>query len=521
MKRILNLFIFNVLVTSFGFAQTTQRTTFLNVLNNLAKTNNLELSYSSDLVNLNDSTEFVFSKNLDSCIVQVEKLSRLKIQINNSHLIVLPIPKLIHLSGLVIDSNTKETLPHAHLLIKNAGAGTITNQEGKFDFKISSQMAGNEIQFSFLGYKNGSFKIPNSDIHSIIVELEPKPYTLSDIYILPKGTQAVDFVKKAVKNIKRNYHRSTIQMEAFYRNTSFSNGKASQLIEAALLIEDKGINNTSTSGKIELQEIRKSSNYLIPRPKKYKFFEKFWGHKNFIHRCYNKNMVRFYRGDLWFKPLLSYNDFIYEFEGSLWLDSVKVYKIKYIWNALLPDGKRVTEHEQHGKTGGYFYIGAKDFAILKIEQKAWPGLDSPWKKLEPNQISKTPNEVCYQKINGKYYLKYITGISSPNGSSGEFENDNGNRENLIFKTRQWAEEILLVTQIQTDRKEFDKIKYREKLANDENSYRKKYTYNAEFWKNYNVLKENPIEEKFIKEMEWEKSLDMQFEENSLNDAQNK
>jgi hypothetical protein len=519
MKRILNLFILNVLVTSFGFTQTAQKTTFLNVLNSLAKTNNLELSYSSDLVNLNDSTEFVFSKNLDSCIVQVEKVSRLKIQINNSHLIVLPIPKLIHLSGLVIDSKTKETLPHAHLLIKNAGAGTITNQEGKFDFKISSQMAGNEIQFSFLGYKNGSFKIPNSDIDSVIVELEPKPYTLSDIYILPKGTQAVDFVKKAVKNIKRNYHRSTIQMEAFYRNTSFSNGKASQLIEAALLIEDKGIDNNSTSGKIELQEIRKSSNYLIPQPKKYEIYEKFWGHKNFIHRCYNKNMVRFHKEDWWFKPLLAYNDFIYEFEGSLWLDSVKVYKIKYIWNAMLPDGKRVTEHENVSETGGYFYIGAKDFAILKIEQKSWRHVNSPRNKLGNNQKSKTPNEICYQKINGKYYLKYISGIASPNGSFVEIENDNGNGEDYTIKTLQWAEEILLVTQIQTDRKEFDKIKYREKLANDENSYRKKYNYNAEFWKNYNVLKENPMEEKFIKEMEWEKSLDIQFEENSSNDAQ--
>lgn len=518
MKRILNLFILNVLVSSFGFAQTAQRTTFFNVLNNLAKTNHLELSYSSDLVNLNDSTEFAFSKNLDSCIVQVEKLSRLKIQINNSHLIILPIPKLIHLSGLVIDLNTKETLPHAHLLVKNAGAGTITNQEGKFDFKISSQMAGNEIQFSFLGYKNGSFRIPNSDIDSVIIELEPTPYTLGDIYILPKGTQAVDFVKKAVKNIKRNYHRATIQMEAFYRNTSFSNGKASQLIEAALLIEDKGIDNNSTSGKIELKEMRKSSNYLIPQPKKYEIFEKFWGHKNFIHRCYNKNMVRFYREDWWFSPLTKYEDFKYEFEGSLWLDSVKVYKIKYIWNAMLPDGKRVTERENVNELGGYIYIGAKDFAILKIEQKTWRHKNSPWNKLENNQRSNTPREICYQKINGKYYLKYITGISSPNGSFGEFENDNGNREDLIIKTLQWAEEILLVTQIQTDRKEFDKINYREKLANDENSYRIKYNYNAEFWKNYNVLKENPMEEKFIKEMEWEKSLDIQFEENSSNNA---
>lgn len=520
MKQILNILILSALTTSLSFAQSTQKTTFLNVLTDLAKTNKLELSYSSDFVNLKDSTCFDFSNNIDSCIIQVEKLTQLKIQTSSSHLIVLPAPKLIHLSGLVIDSKTKETLPYAHLLIRDTGAGTITNMDGKFDFKISYQLVGEEIHFSFLGYKNGVFEIPNFDSDSLMIEMEPKPYTLSDVYVLPNGNEAVDIVKKAVKNIKRNYHRSTIQMEAFYRNTSFKNDTASQLIEAALLIEDKGIDNTSNSSKIELQEIRKSSNYLIPLPKKYEILEKFWGHKNFIHRCYNNNMVRFYRADWWFSPLTEYQDFKYEFEGSLWLDSVKVYKIKYIWDAMLPDGKRVTEHENIDESGGYFYMAVKDFAILKIERKTWPHLDSPWKKLENNQRSKTPNEICYQKINGKYYLKYITGISSPNGSFGEFENDNGNRKDLIIKTWQWAEEILLVTQIHTDRKEFDKIKHREKLARNENSYKTNYPYNAEFWRNYNVLKENPIEEKFIEEMEWEKSMEIQFKENASNHVEN-
>ncbi len=518
MKQVLNILILNALATTLCFAQPIQKTTFFNVLTNIAKTNSLELSYSSDLVNLNDSTCFVFSMNIDSCIIQVEKLTHLKIKTNTSHLIILPAPKLIHLSGLVIDSKTKETLPHAHLLIKNTGSGTITNIEGKFDFKISSLMAGNDIQFSFLGYKNGAFAIPDMDADSIIIEMEPKPYTLNDIYVLPNGTEAVDFVKRAVKNIKRNYHRSTIQMEAFYRNTSFSNGKASQLIEAALLIEDKGIDNTSTSSKIELQEIRKSSNYLIPMPKKYEILENFWGHKNFIHRCYNKNMVRFYRTDWWFEPLTEYNNFKYEFEGSLWLDSVKVYKIKYIWDAMLPDGKRVTEHEKHGETGGYFFINAKDYGILKIEQFS----TYAQKRNEKFDVNKSqrPYEIAYQKINGKYYLKYISGYTSPNGSFFEFEDLSVPTKDLKIKTWQWAEEILLVTQIHTDRKEFDKIKYREKLSRDENSYKTNYPYNAEFWRNYNVLKENPIEEKFIKEMEWEKSMELQFEENASNHVEN-
>lgn len=502
------------------YSQSLQQSTYLQILENLASDLKLELSYSSDLVSLSDSTDFQFSLNADSCISELQEQANLKITKTKTHLIVASkAPFYLNLKGKVIDDKTGEILPYANILVESAGRGTITNTDGEFDFRIQGRFAGNMVHFSFLGYETQKLEIPNTDTENLLIRMNPKPYLLGDIYVLPPGTQAVDIVKKAVKNIKRNYHRSTIQMEAFYRNTNFSNGKASQLIESALLIEDKGIDNANSSTKIELQEIRKSSNYLIPLPKKYEIFEKFWGHKNFIHRCYNKNIVRCYKEDWWFRPLMEYQDFKYKFEGLVWLDSVKVYKIKYIWNSMLPDGKRITEHENVSETGGYFYITIKDFAILKIETKTWHSKNSPWNKLENNQRSKTPSEICYQKINGKYYLKYITGVTAPNGSFGEFENDNGNREDLIIKTRQWAEEILLVTQIQTEHKEFDKIKYREKLTRDENSYRKNYPYNAGFWKNYNVLKQNPLEEKFIKEMEWEKSLDIQFDENSSNDAQ--
>lgn len=518
-KSITTLILLLITVIS-CFSQSLQQSTYLQILENLASGLKLELSFSSDLVSLSDSTDFQFSFNVDSCILELQEQAGLKITKTETHLIVASkAPFYLNLKGKVIDAKTGELLPYANILVESAGSGTITNTEGEFDFRIQGRFAGSLVLFSFLGYETLKLEIPNTDNENLLIKMNPKPYLLGDIYVLPRGTQAVDIVKKAVKNIKRNYHRSTIQMEAFYRNTNFSNGKASQLIEAALLIEDKGIDNTYSSTKIELQEIRKSSNYLIPKPKKFEILEKVWGHKNFIHRCYNKNMVRFYKENWWFKPLMEYQDFKYEFEGILWLDSVKVYKIKYIWNAMLPDGKRVTERENTSEIGGYFYITVKDYAILKIEKKTWHHKNSPWNKLENNQQSKTPSEICYQKINGKYYLKYISGVTAPNGSFGEFENDNGNLEDLIIINRQWAEEIFLVTQIQTDRKEFDKIKYREKLVSDENSYRKNYPYDAGFWKNYNVLKQNPVEEKFIKDMEWEKSLDIQFEENSSNDVQ--
>lgn len=522
MKKIFYIILLSFITISVCLGQLNEKITFLKVIENLAESLNLQLSYSPDLVFLSDTTNFVFSINPDTCITQLENQADIRIVKTDTHLIISPtVPTYIQLGGKVMDAITGVLLPYTNILIERAGTGTITNTEGEFDFKILGRFSGSEVVFSFLGYENQKIKIPQSGKNDFVIKMQPKPYTLSDVYVLAKGSQPVDIVKRAAKNIKRNYHRSTIQMEAFYRNINFRNDTAAQLIEAAVLIEDKGIDHSPKSTKIEIEEIRKSSNYLIPEKLKQRILEKFWGHKNIIHRCYDKNIVRNYKSDWWFGPLINFNDFKYEFVGFVWLDSIKVYKIKYIWNALLPDGKRRLEHENVIETGGCFYISTVDHGILKAE---WLGgasfLNYGENNIQSNFETSIRQVVGYQKINDKYYLKFVSGFTSPNGNPVEFEDSNAPREKLKTKRAQWAEEIMLVTRITTNRKEFDRIKYREKLKPNENSYKIGYPYNAEFWNNYSVLKKNPVEERLIKEMEWEKTLELQFEENSLRNAEN-
>ena len=352
--------------------------------------------------------------------------------------------------------------------------------------------------------------------------MTPKPYLLSDVYVLPNGTAAVDIVKRAVKNIKRNYARTTTQMEAFYRNTNYRDTIASQIVEAALLIQDRGINRPPETTRIQVEELRKSTSYLVPQSTKEKlafaFWDKAFGHRNMFYGAYG-NYVRNYRTSWWYKPLTDYKTFKYEFAGFEWLGSVKVYKIKFIYDKLQLDGKRASENKS-SEDGGYIYISSKDWGILKIE--SW------WKVLNNSHLTRittqgdfiTRKEMGYQKINGKYYLKYKTGFALPNGTFFVYENPDAPSKEKVVKERQWAEYMLLVTRVITNKKEMDKIRYREKLARDEHTYEVKYPYHPEFWKTYNILKENPVQAKFIQEMEWEKSMDIQFKENSSNYANN-
>ncbi len=522
MKKSISFLIVTILSIATCFGQT--QTTYLDVLKKLSDILTLELSYSADLVSLSDSTDFNFSPNPDSCLAELQEQTNLKITSTESHLIIASkTATYIHLQGKVMDAESGEILPYANILIEKAGTGTISNTNGEFDFKVQGRFAGSRVQFSFLGYDHQNLEIPFSDNSKLLIKLTPKPYTLADVYVLPNGNEAVDIVKRAIKNIKRNYDRNTFQLEAFYRNTNYRDTFATQLIESALLIEDKGISHEPSTTKIELVEIRKSKSYQIPWSKKheaaFKIMENYFGgHRNMIYRAY-ANHVRSYRSEWWYKPLTDYKTFKYEFAGFEWLDSVKVYKIKFIYDALWPDGTRASE-SKNSENAGYIYINSEDLAILKIE--SWMKFFGEHSKRfggkEESFFSKS--ETAFQKINGKYYLKYNSGTTMPNGKFMIYENPDAPDKEKVIKETQTAEYILLVTNVITDKNEMDKIRYREKLARDENTYKTSYPYNPQFWKNYNILKENPVEEKFIKEMEWEKSLDIQFEESSSNHAEN-
>lgn len=513
-----------IFVAVFCSTLQTQKRSYLDVLKSLASAENLELSYSPELVDLSETTSFKFSENTDTCLAELENHADIRISKTESHLIIVPAPPaIIELRGIVTDAQSGETLPYAHLLLKKTGSGTISNRQGIFSFKIAGKFAGEAITFSFLGYENTTMRVPYQNNDSLRVKMQAKPYTLADVYVLPNGNTAVDIVKRAVKNIKRNYHRTPAQIEMFYRNTNFRDSVASQLIEAVLLVEDKGITKPYSTTKVELKEARKSTNYLTPLSERWKkgrkIMEKmFGGHRNMFHRAVASNMVRQYKTDWWYKPLTDYETFKYEFEGFEWMDSVKVYKIKFIYDALWTNGKRASEIK-NSEDAGFIYISSEDWGILRIE-KYWKLFGEKAKKWKEPGDYLAKSEIDYQKVNGKYYVKYYKARTAPNGAFSVYENPDAPDKEKKIKERQWAEETLLVTQVTTNRKQFDKIKYREKLAKDENSYEVNYPYNAEFWKNYSVLKENPVEAHFIEEMEWEKSMDVQFEENSTNAENN-
>ncbi|MCU4156048.1 carboxypeptidase-like regulatory domain-containing protein [Carboxylicivirga sp. A043] len=497
-----------------------QKTTHF-YLDSVAQANQLELCFSEDMVNLQRT---IYppkdSLPLDDYLKRLAYESHLDIQLKGSNLIVTnPNEQTILVSGRLRDLNSNEPLPFAHILQRDWGTGSITNAEGGFELHVPSVLSGLPLEFSCMGYSDTTIIIPQGDSLNLNIALRPKPYNLNEVLVLPNGNTAEDLVRMACKRIKRNYHRKTAQMDAFYRRTGFRDSTFVQLIEAALLVEDKGIDMPSSTTKIKIREIRKSQNYLVPMDAKYKWaFERtekylFGGHRNMFYRAIG-NPVRTYKADWWFRPLVDYNTFKYEFEGAMWLDSTKVYKVKYEYDALYPNGKRASEVGDDF-FGGYIYINASDYGILKMNRvEEYYGDDKQKQVFRIGNKTLWDNEYSFQQINGKYYLKYIKDLDWSRAKSFIYENPDADDKDKKVKSRQWAEQLLVITNVVTERQQRERIRQKELLDRHENSYETNYPYNPEFWENYSMIKQKPLPGKAIEDLEWEKSLEIQFEENS-------
>jgi hypothetical protein len=113
--------------------------------------------------------------------------------------------------------------------------------------------------------------------------------------------------------------------------------------------------------------------------------------------------------------------------------------------------------------------------------------------------------VDYQKTGGKYYLSYIEWMTI-----GDF------RKSKIHEgktTGSYNFCSLMVSEVQTDKKEMAKVKPRQALNRKEDTDDVRRQYNERFWRNYNVLLATPLENKVIRDLTFEESLEQQFKKN--------
>jgi len=93
--------------------------------------------------------------------------------------------KLVQFSGIVVSGDSLEAVPFANVTIKGTTKGTVSDYTGFFSFVAE---AGDQIEFSALGYKTVSFKLADtlkSSRYSWIQVLSTDTIYLSEAVIVP------------------------------------------------------------------------------------------------------------------------------------------------------------------------------------------------------------------------------------------------------------------------------------------------------------------------------------------------
>ena len=387
---------------------------------------------------------------------------------------------IIRIEGIV-HNGAKNPLPYANISVKNFSIGTISNEEGMFEFFVPFIHTDDTLVISYLGYS--SFKARISDLRSpLILYLEESPTILNEITISSDGAKRL--VQEAMESIPKIYPVEPYLMEGFHRSwekLQFEDSIAypGTLIEAAVTIYDAGYTQRSRrkNEEIYINEIRRTA------------MMNGWVYNgNLLQQLLHQNMLRHNNASILFiKSFLSFPiEYDYEWNGSTTIEDEDVSVIKV----------SVTK----GKIDSAYYIlyiSDRDKAILQYDLIGGTEEIDYTKQWHTENIYAT---FKFQRLNNKIYLKYamvqytIKKIDVIN--------------KRVLRTEDYFRE-LLINALTT--KEVDEKRKALKLLSKPHSLASQAKpYNPSFWENYNVILENPIDHEIILFFEKEGILMKQF-----------
>lgn len=421
----------------------------------------------------------------------------------------------IQIIGVVVSENDSTTLEFSHVFIKNSTIGTYTNLNGQFVLNFADSLSSDTLVVSRVGYISSYLPLSKSiSSDTLKISLQESNNILDEIVVYAGKDTASAIVKKAIKNFRKNYPLKLHYLEGFYRELSFTGGTYTRLIEASLGITESSYRNAQTKSKIKIRQIRKSEDYREYSLKKKlyveamkKMTELVWGktylHYNNVHRLLLMNLARSnYTVNGERKKV---NNFLekYEFEIDKVTmdDSVLFYHISF--------REPPESSSEVWYTGGNMTINMDNYAITEWK---WGTIPHPNQSQSDDLLQDgkffRQQHILYSKLEDKYYPTYYELIEPTlDGTTTHLNEKTGKKE------YQYNKITLMINEVVTRKKDFDRIKKREAIEEGLDLYDIDHPYNSDFWSSYNILLIDPLLRPAIEDLEEKKSLEKQFEEN--------
>lgn len=379
----------------------------------------------------------------------------------------------VTISGKVVDKETTEPLVFASIGIQGKTIGTISNLQGDFDFHIPVEMRNDILVIQMLGYK--TFEAPAWTLienNNRTIALEKSTTVLQDV-IIRDSLLGGDVLRIALSKVDQNFPDKPFLLEGFYRDIKKVADTYVSLLEAAVKIYDDDYktprNKFKLRERVSLIAVRRSIGYENK-------FTAFFDQGNLLEDLLLNNNIRyrqFPEEEIFFSSLKRERDS--EYNGQ------EVFVVSHTQNYLLR-----------------IYIDKKTYGIIHLDYENRNQEELSKKRGLNSRFVKIKRTIDFKWFEGKLFLNYLTVESQINWYDLK-------TNELKFETH--LNRQLLINAITPNSAEW--IDTKEKMKNYGLQYQD-LPYNKEFWDNYNVIKESPLDRKIIEDLEKQIPLENQF-----------
>src|SRR5450432_2857052 len=140
----------------------------------------------------------------------------------------------ICLKGTILNASSGEAIPYATIRVSSNGINTMSNENGRFIFKIPGGLKDEEIFISHVGFKPQSIHINLSDTGTRFIKLREDVNDLPEVVI--KKMNPLELLKNAISKIPDNYATQPYRIGGFYRMTGRKEKRIIDLSEAVFNI---------------------------------------------------------------------------------------------------------------------------------------------------------------------------------------------------------------------------------------------------------------------------------------------
>ncbi|MEM1137048.1 MAG: M1 family aminopeptidase [Bacteroidota bacterium] len=307
----------------------------------------------------------------------------------------------IHIKSKIIDKQTSEPIPFAHILIEGTQIGAISDLYGSFVLNYPEYNQAGVLKVSCLGYKTARVPLKNIALSILEIMIEQNAVELQEIVVSPENP--LELLKEAFQKIPENYDTTSVKLGGYYKISALLNDKNIRYTEAFIdIVKFPYQPNNNWEDSILLHEARTKASEIddwklrIMLP---------W--EKHIHQLSYRDIVKeFISKKNVFKKFLVNNHF--EIEKMVSINGRKAYMIQI----------KPKKYKKNANWGGYIFLDEETKAIVKIDivsaNKLLKKLKADIKYILASKLYKVrytqgewKESINYALIGNKWYFKEV------------------------------------------------------------------------------------------------------------------